>query len=81
MIELKKKVYKFKYDDVEYALRAPTVRQVEKLQKTMKDVAEEKALGSTLKFLEELGLPSKISYDMEAEHLETIVNAVSGVKN
>lgn len=81
MIELKKKVYKFKYDGAEYVLKAPTIRQVEKMQREAKELKEENAIESTLNFLNDLGLPKKIAYDMEAEHLETIVNAVSGVKN
>lgn len=81
MIELKKKVYKFKYDGNEYELKAPTIRQVEKMQREAKGLKEENAIESTLNFLNDLGLPKKIAYDMEAEHLEIIVNEVSGVKN
>lgn len=81
MIELKKKIYKFNYDGTEYVLNAPTLRQVEKMQKQAKEIGEDNAISSTLDFLADLGLPKDVAYDMEPSHLETIVNAVSGVKS
>jgi hypothetical protein len=81
MIELKKKIYKFNYDGTEYTLTAPTLKQVEKMQKKSKEIGEENAISSTLDFLADLGLPKEVAYEMQPDHLETIVNAVSGVKS
>lgn len=81
MIELKKKIFEFNYEGVKYTLQAPTLRQVEKMQKQVKIEGEENAISSTLDFLSDLGLPKEVSYDMQPDHLETIVNAVSGVKS
>lgn len=78
MLELKKKVLKIKYDGQEIELQYPKVRQVDMLQKRIKEEGE--SVDMIIDFLEGLGLKREISEDMQADHVEAIVTSLTDSK-
>ena len=77
MIEFKRHVFNFKLDGKEYQVKHPTVSDIEKFQESATD---NESIDTTINFLSDLGLPVEVSRGMEAEHLQIIVETVSGAK-
>lgn len=77
MIELKRKSFEFKLDGKTYNVRSPKVKEVEKLQKESKEKGDED-LSVAINFLDSLGMPKDVCYGMEAEHLQIVIETVSG---
>jgi len=60
----------------DYEITFPTVKQSQDYAKSVKDIDDSEATGKLLGFLDGLGLPKKVSEDMESEHLTQIVSAL-----
>lgn len=78
MIEFKRKVFEFKLDGEVYRVKNPSVKHVQKFQKESEKVKDSEAIDKTVEFLAGLGLPEDVAYGMEADHLTTVVNHISG---
>ena len=77
-LEFKRKLLRLKLDDQTYELKFPTVRQVDEFSNKAK--GKEDDLSPTLSFLENLGLPEKVSLGMEPDMLKTVIETLSGQK-
>lgn len=77
MQEFKKTEFKFKFDGKEYAVKKPTLKQIEELQRESEDTT---SLSKTIGLLSDLGLPKEVAYEMEVDHIVQIVDYVSGAK-
>lgn len=73
MEEYKKRVLKFKFDGTEYSVPYPNNRKLNDFQKKQSKVKEEDSLESLICFLDDLGLPSDVGWDMEPTHLTQIL--------
>ena len=80
MREFKRRLLEFKYDGEEYALKFPTVQQVEDFQKKATEGELDSELQPTYEWLETLGLPEGIAKTFEAAHLQEIVEELLDFK-
>jgi hypothetical protein len=71
MLELKRSVLKIKFEGKEYELKYPTMDGLEAIQKKAKETPDD--LEPTFKFLADLGLPEKVSREMEPGHITQIL--------
>ena len=71
VLVLKKKYIKVSYGDKEYLVAKPTTKQINEFSKS-----EDKSVEAIVAFLEKLGLPAEISWDIDAESLQQIVEAL-----
>ena len=78
MIEFQRKVFEFKLDGNVYKVKNPSVKDVQAFQKESEKVSEGDSIEMTVEFLAGLGLPKDVAYGMEADHLTTVVNHISG---
>jgi len=78
MIEFKRKVFEFSLDGQVHKVKAPSVKNVQDFQKVSKDSDDSESIEKTVEFLASLGLPKDVAYGMEADHLSTVVNHISG---
>jgi hypothetical protein len=79
MLEIKKSVLAVKIDGKEYSIKFPTIKTVREFQLKVKESGEQD-LGVTLDFLASLGLPVAVSEELEPQHLQAIIEAISGTK-
>lgn len=82
-IELKRKRFAFKIDGNVYELKSPTVSMVKdytKKQKELEKAGEEDAIEGAIDFLARLGMPKEVAEELELEHLETVIEQVTGAK-
>jgi hypothetical protein len=70
-IQLTKKAIKVLFDDKEYIVKKPSARQINDFSKA-KDVS----IDATIAFLEMLGLPQEISWEIDADSLTEICRAL-----
>lgn len=70
-IQLTKKAIKVLFDDKEYVVKKPSARQINDFSKA-KDVS----IDATIAFLEMLGLPQEISWEIDADSLTEICRAL-----
>lgn len=70
-LEIKKKVVKISYEGKEYLVAKPSTRQINEFSKT-----EDKSVDGIVAFLEKLGLPAEVSWEVDAETLQEIVEAL-----
>jgi len=80
-MDFKKRVLKFKFEDTEYSVSFPNNRRLNEFQKEQKVIKEEDSLESLIKFLNELGLPSEVAWDMEPQHLTQILESFNQKKS
>lgn len=78
MLEFKKRVLEFKFDDKDCKLKYPTVLQVKEFSK--KSVDGEDNLEVTLDFLVSLGLEKEIAECLEIDHLRQIIEHLTEQK-
>ena len=76
VIDLKRKVFKFKLDEVEYSVNPPTVGQIKTLNEEMKEKGEDD-INVTIDFLSKLGMPKDVVEGLEPSHLEVIIKTVT----
>lgn len=67
-----------KWNGDEYSLKHPSVRQHMLYTKDL-EKSKGKEVECLIKFLEGLGLPKDVSYEMELGHLQKVVGALTGV--
>lgn len=79
MLEFKKRVLEFKFNDEIYTVKYPTVKQINELEKRTKDENNEQA-EVMLDFLEDLGLKKSIAHEMEYEMIQKIIKTISSAK-
>ena len=63
-----------------YEIRRPTVKEAQSYAKKMKDLDDEESTGALIKMLDGLGLPEKVAFGMEADHLIQLVDALLPAK-
>jgi hypothetical protein len=78
MLELKSKKLEIKYNDKILSLSFPTALQVESMQEDLKQNPD--SIRPTLNLLEKLGLTKELSENMEIEHIESIIDALTSKK-
>jgi len=71
VLTLKKKVIKVSHEDKEYLVAKPTTKQINEFSKK-----EDKSLEAMVAYLAELGLPEEVSWNIDAESMNEIVNAL-----
>lgn len=79
-MEFKRKSLEFSFDGEKYKVKFPSVKQLSDFQKDMEAKGGSGDLSDTVKFLEGLGLPQNVSYDLELEHLTVVMETISGSK-
>lgn len=79
-MEFKKRKLEITFEEKKHQLSFPTVRQMEDFSKSFSTVKPEEQLSITINLLNELGLPSDVSYSMEPDHLREIIEVISGQK-
>lgn len=72
MEEFKKRVLEFKFDGTDYSVPYPSNKKLHEFQKKQKKTTEENSLENLIDFLNELGLPSEVGWEMEPYHLNKI---------
>jgi hypothetical protein len=77
-LNFKKKTLRVKWEGAEYKVAFPSVRSVKEFQDEAK--GKEGDIEPTIHFLNSLGLPEDICYDLEPDMLAQVVNTLSGVK-
>jgi hypothetical protein len=75
MLELKKKTILIKYEGVEYTLRAPSNSELKEFV-----ASEGEDLDKTIAFLDKLGLPSAIGWELDPESLMEVTEAITPKK-
>ena len=83
-MELKKRVLNFKFDGEEIELRFPTVINMRDYGRDVteaKKVDDSDVIDVMLDFLVKLGLPERMKFDLEQDHVKQIMNAVSPQDN
>lgn len=70
-IQLTKKVIKVSHGDKEYIVAKPTTKHINDFSKS-----GDKTIEGTVAFLELLGLPSEVSWNIDAESIAEIVEAL-----
>lgn len=70
-IQVTKKVIKVSYEGTEYPVAKPNNRQINDFSKN-----EDKTIEKTVEFLETLGLPAAVSWELDPESLLEIINAL-----
>lgn len=70
-LNLTKKSIKVSYDGKDYIVAKPTTKQINDFSKS-----NDKSIEATIAFLEQLGLPSDVSWNVDAESLQEIVEAL-----
>lgn len=78
-MEFKRKSLEFSFDGEKYKVKFPSVKQLSEFQKEV-SVKESAELSDTVNFLDRLGLPADVAYEMELEHLTVIMETISGSK-
>lgn len=75
-------VYCITWNGVEYKFRKPKVKEARKHAEVISKLDEKKDahkfIDATIKYYEELGLPSEVSEEMEMDHLTAIGKVISG---
>lgn len=71
VLTLKKKVIKVSHEDKEYLVAKPTTRQINEFSKL-----NDKSVEAIVAFLAELGLPEEVSWNIDAESMQLIVEAL-----
>lgn len=82
MIELNRRALEVKIDGVVYSLKYPTVLQLKRLSEATKDLSADKSqeIDLIVDLLESLGLPRDVSFGLEPEGFQRIVEALSGAQ-
>ena len=80
MLDLKRTKIELKIDGNVLGLTRPSVSQFEQYQKDYTGVEESEQLNVMRSFFETLGMPKAIFDSLEIEHLQLIVEAISGQK-
>lgn len=70
-LQLTKKVVKVCHEGKEYLVAKPTARQIDEFSKS-----DSKTIEATINFLQVLGLPSEVSWNIDAESLSEVVQAL-----
>lgn len=70
-INLTKKLIKVSYEGKEYLVAKPTTKQINEFSKS-----NDKSIDAIVAFLDLLGLPSDVSWNIDAESLQEIVEAL-----
>jgi hypothetical protein len=70
-ILLSKKQIKVSYEGTEYLVAKPSTRQINDFTK-----ADNKTIEATIAFLETLGLPASVSWEIDAASLTEIIEAL-----
>jgi hypothetical protein len=70
-INLTKKSIKVSYEGKDYLVAKPTTKQINDFSKS-----NEKSIEAIVTFLELLGLPTDVSWNIDAESLQEIVEAL-----
>ena len=70
-INLTKKSIKVSYEGKDYLVAKPTTKQINDFSKS-----NDKSIEAIVTFLEVLGLPTSVSWDIDAESLQEIVEAL-----
>ena len=70
-IQLVKKSIKVSYEGKDYIVAKPTTRQINDFTKS-----DDKTIEATVSFLQTLGLPSEVSWEIDPEQIHDIVNAL-----
>jgi len=71
VLNLAKKSIKVSYEGKDYLVAKPSTKQINDFSK-----ANDKTIEGTVGFLEILGLPSDVSWNIDAESLQEIVEAL-----
>lgn len=71
ILSVKKKSIKVSYGDKEYLVAKPSTRQINDFSKN-----DSKTIEATVEFLEKLGLPADVSWEIDVESLQEIVEAL-----
>jgi hypothetical protein len=79
MLEFKKSVLAVKFDGQEYQVKFPTIKVLRQFQAQIKESGEQD-LGVTIDFLANLGLPASVTEELEPQHLQAVIEAISGSK-
>lgn len=82
MLEINKRVLEVKIDGVVYKLKYPTVLQLKQLSEAAKSLESNKTeeLELLISLLETLGLPKAVSYELEPEAFQKIIEILSGAQ-
>ena len=72
-MDFKKRVLKFKFEGADYSVPYPSNKKLHEFQKKQSKTKEEDSLELLVEFLNGLGLPSDVSWDMEPSHLTQIL--------
>lgn len=80
MLEIQKRVLELKINGHLYKLKFPTIYQLKKLNELSKDVKDDKSaeIDLIVEMLADLGLPKEVSYDLEPEAFQKIIETLSG---
>lgn len=71
MIKIVKKIIKVSVEDKVFEVRKPTAKEISDFSKT-----KDSSIDGTIAFLEILGLPSEISWNIDADSLTEIIKAI-----
>lgn len=80
-MDFKKRVLKFKFEGADYVVPFPSNRKLHEFQKKQSKSKEEDSLELLIDFLDGLGLPSDVSWEMEPSHLTQILENFSQKKS
>lgn len=73
-LNLNRKIIKVKFEGEEYKVRAPSNAE---LKKFMEDEAEGNDLDKSIRLLGQLGLPEEISWELDPESLQQVIEAIT----
>ena len=80
MIEFVKRELRIKLDGQEYTLVYPSNRKLQEHSIAVKGLEEDKVLDALVNFLDKLGLPKDIAWEMEPYMLEEILTELTSKK-
>lgn len=76
-----KTVFKVVIGDNEYEMKKPTAKEVAKLHKSSKDKKDDlETLEALIDFFEGLGLPRKVTEDLEVDQILLLSEKIGGSK-
>jgi hypothetical protein len=67
---------KIKIGEQSYSVKKPNNRQIKEFQKIFKEKSEDDALDILINLLSSLGLPEDICWELDAESLQVIIEAL-----
>ena len=75
MLELSRKVIQVRFDGVDYSVRVPNAREIKEMQSAgLSDIDQ------SITLLDKLGLPADVAWELDAESLQRVFEALIPAK-